>query len=83
MRAFGAEPTLAHASTPLAALAESHEQRRHLDAGLRSLVALVGGPGCARSSASSAELVVSTPNAIGTPVAAAAAVSPFDTACAM
>ena len=44
---------------------------------------LLAGPSTARSSASSAELVVSTPNVIGTPVAAAAAVSPCATADAM
>ena len=44
---------------------------------------LFDGPGAARSSASSAELVVSTPNAIGTPVLAAAAVMPCAHADAM
>ena len=52
--------------------------------GRRGLPSLVGRPVArARSSASSTELVVSTPNAIGTPVAAAAAVSPCATADAM
>ena len=41
------------------------------------------GPSPARSSASSTEFVVSTPNVIGTPVAAAAAVRPCATADAM
>ena len=52
----------------------------HLNRGDRRLVSLVAGPSPARSSASSTELVVSTPNVIGTPVAAAAVVSPCDTA---
>src|SRR4029077_19083577 len=41
---------------------------------------LLAGPSPARSMASSTEFVVKTPNAIGTPVAAAAAVMPCDTA---
>ena len=44
---------------------------------------LLAGPGPTRSIASSAELVVSTPKAIGTPVAAAAAASACETAEAM
>ena len=44
---------------------------------------LFDGPGAARSSASSAELVVSTPNDIGTPVLPAAAVMPCAHAEAM
>src|SRR5262245_43811692 len=44
---------------------------------------LLDGPSPARSSASSAELVVRTPNAIGTPVAPAASVRPCATAEAM
>src|SRR6185369_3515954 len=41
---------------------------------------LLPGPVGTRASASSAEFVVRTPNAIGTPVAAAACVSPWETA---
>src|SRR4051812_24871030 len=44
---------------------------------------LLSGPSPARASASSAEFVVNTPNVIGTPVADAASIRPFDTADAM
>src|SRR5262245_21012614 len=44
---------------------------------------LLPGPSPARANASSTELVVSTPNAIGMPVAAAASVNPCATAEAM
>ena len=54
---------------------ELRDDRRHLDRGDRRLPPLVRrSRRRARSSASSTELVVSTPNVIGTPVAAAAAV---------
>ena len=54
----------------------ARQQPRHLDGGFGRLAPLVAGPATARSSASSAELVVSTPNAIGTRVLDSAAVMP-------
>src|SRR5262249_46208033 len=71
-RAHGALPRLRCCATTaisMAAAAASHP--------------LLDGSSAARSSASSTEFVVSTPNAMGTPVAADADVSPCATAAAM